>query len=99
MFLLEDDTPEGPETNLSSSGHAWAFINHGRESPIAFNLPLISVLNEKENIATSVGAINRTHDPIQIVSTTIPTKHPCENFPLPPLPIDIKHRGPRRKLL
>ncbi|KAG0483118.1 hypothetical protein HPP92_011202 [Vanilla planifolia] len=92
----DDDTPEGPETNLSLSDHTWAFFDHGSESPIALNHPLISALNKNENIATPMDTVNRTHDPIPIVvPPSISTSHPCENFPLPPLPVDIKHRGPR----
>ncbi|ONK70092.1 uncharacterized protein A4U43_C05F30150 [Asparagus officinalis] len=96
------DQPAGPETVVGYSDHVWNLVNRGRMSSHFLSpppVPAIEQIQQKENI---MPVPNIQH--AKVMNTTllpffhplpIPSRHPCENFSLPPSPVNPKRTGPR----
>ncbi|KAJ6824333.1 uncharacterized protein M6B38_382660 [Iris pallida] len=98
-FTKDEDQQAGPETALGYSDHVWNFVNPDRISSNYLMAPLPPVTEDKRNTTVikqlSLSSDNETngHVPLAI---TIPSRHPCEGFSIPPpTPLDRKRTGPR----
>ncbi|KAJ6801720.1 uncharacterized protein M6B38_195760 [Iris pallida] len=99
-FNKDEDQQAGPETALGYSDHVWNFVNPDRISSNYLMAPLPRVTEDKRNSTSVIKQLylsidNETNGPVPL-AITIPSRHPCEGFSIPPpTPLDRRRTGPR----
>lgn len=90
------DQQTDPENVVGYPEHGLSIVNH-EMIPVDNMSHLPPAMEDRENKTSLVNINDANISSLFNYSVKLPSRHPCENFSLPPAPFDPKRTGPRRK--